>query len=357
MQRKELTTPALAIGASAVAGVIHYTEVGEVAAFVSAAVALSLLAVMVGHGTEQLGRRLPAGVTGVLQGAFGNLPELLISIFSLRAGLTGVVHAAIVGSILANLLLVMGLAILLGGLKHGTQRFNSEPPKMVATLMLLAVAALSIPTLAYQLHTPAQAHEPELGAAVAVVLLLVFGCSLAFSLRADPTVTQPSEQKDWKEEHAHPAWPLGIALLVLGVAGVGAAFVSEWFVDALTPTMKSLGISETFAGLVIVAVAGNAVENLVGIKLAVRNKPDYAMSVVLNSSLQIALAMTPILVLASFFIGPTPLTLVISPLLVAALALSAIIATVIVVDGETIWIEGVALVGLYAIIAASVWWG
>ena len=133
--------------------------------------------------------------------------------------------------------------------------------------------------------------------------------------------------------------------------------MSEWFVDALTPTMKSLGISETFAGLVVVAIAGNAVENVVGIQLAAKNKPDYAMSVILNSSLQIALALTPVLVLISFFIGPTPLTLVMAPLLVVALTLSAVITAVIVYDGESIWLEGVALIALYVMIATAFWWG
>jgi len=199
------------------------------------------------------------------------------------------------------------------------------------------------------------------------VLLLVFGASLPFSLRADPAVVPADgasggaalEKCAAEQEHReeHPAWPLWLALAVLAAAGVGAALVSEWFVRVLEPTMRVLGLSEAFTGLVIVAIAGNAVENVVGIQLAARNKPDYAMSVILNSSLQIALAVTPVLVLLSFFVGPTPLTLVLPPLLVAGLALSSIVSAVIVFDGESIWLEGVALIGLYAIIAAAFWWG
>ena len=140
-------------------------------------------------------------------------------------------------------------------------------------------------------------------------------------------------------------------------AGIGAAFVSDWFVEALEPTMESLHISQAFAGLVIVAIAGNAVENVVGIQLAIKNKPDYAISVVLNSSLQVALALTPILVLLSYFFTPVALTLVLPPLLVVALALAAILSALIVYDGESNWLEGLALIGLYIMIAISFWWG
>jgi Ca2+/H+ antiporter len=141
------------------------------------------------------------------------------------------------------------------------------------------------------------------------------------------------------------------------VAGVGAAFVSDWFVGALRPAMSSLGMSEAFAGLVVVAIAGNAVENVVGVQAMLANKGDLAISVILNSSLQVALALAPILVLASLFLGGATLTLVVSPLLVAALALTAFLAALVVIDGESTWLEGTALIGLYVILAASVWWG
>jgi len=332
------------------AAVLTLMDAGPVPRFVACAAALSLLAMMVGHGTEQLGSRMGPGATGVLQSALGNLPELFVCVFALRAGLVHVVQAALVGSILANSLLVLGLALLVGGLKHGTQRFPSEAPRMVATLMLLAVAALAVPTLAATLHTPAAAHEAALSVACAIVLLCGFAASLPFSLRGDPAVVCENEPD-------HTPWPLWVAIAVLVGASVGAALVSDWFVEALSPAMKSLGISEAFSGLVVVAIAGNAVENVVGIQLAARNKPDYAMSVILNSSLQIALALVPALVLLSMFIAPVPLTLVMPPLLVAAMALTAIVTAFIVYDGESIWLEGVALIGLYGIIAAAFWWG
>ncbi|HET6229848.1 MAG TPA: calcium/proton exchanger [Longimicrobiaceae bacterium] len=342
---------ALAVAATVLAAALTFMHAGPVAGFVSCAAALSLLAMMVGHGTDQLGSRMGPGATGVLQSALGNLPELFVCIFALRAGLVGVVQAALVGSILANSLLVLGLALLVGGLKNGTQRFQSEAPRMAATLMMLAVAALAIPTLAARLHTPAAAHEAALSGACAVMLLVVFAASLPFSLRGDPAVVCGDK------EPAHAPWPLWMAIVVLVGASVGAAFVSDWFVEALGPAMKTLGISETFSGLVVVAIAGNAVENVVGVQLAARNRPDYAMSVVLNGSLQIALALIPVLVLISFFVGPTPLTLVMPPLMVAAMALTAVVSAFIVYDGESIWLEGVALIGLYGIIVSAFWWG
>ncbi len=144
---------------------------------------------------------------------------------------------------------------------------------------------------------------------------------------------------------------------MLVAAGIGAAFVSDWFVEALEPTIESLHISQAFAGLVVVAIAGNAVENIVGIQLAIKNKADYAISVVMNSSLQVALALTPILVILSYFFTPVALTLVLPPLLVVSLALTAVLSALIVYDGESNWLEGLALVGLYIMIAISFWWG
>src|SRR5215216_6060365 len=170
------------------AGAADFGHWGSVTAFVVSAAAVCLLASVVGRSVEQLGDRFGPGATGVLQSALGNLPELFVCIFSLRAGLVDVVRAALVGSILANSLLVLGLAILVGGLRHGTQRFASEPPRMIATLMLLAVGALVFPTLAHELHTPAEVHETTLSLACAIALLVVFFASLPFSIKGDPAV-------------------------------------------------------------------------------------------------------------------------------------------------------------------------
>jgi Ca2+:H+ antiporter len=292
------------------------------------------------------------GATGVLQSALGNLPELFISIFALRQGLLLVVQAALVGSILGNSLLVLGLAFLVGGLRHGTQQFSAQTPQVIAIMTLLAVAAVALPTVASLSHTPAARHEQSLSNVVAIVLLIIFAGSVTIILRGGSLgVTTPAPA-----DAAH-MWPLWLAISVLVAAGVGAAFVSDWFVNALTPATHALGISPGFTGLVIVAIAGNAVENVVGIQFAAQNKPDLAISVIMNSSLQVALVLIPALVLISLVIGGTPLTLVFSPLLVTGLAFTAILGAFIVFDGESTWIEGLALIGLYVILAASFWWG
>lgn len=352
MEKKEKVIIGLCLIVTIFAGILHYTEANQVLAFAVTAVALALLAVIVGDATEQLGSRLGPSATGILQSGLGNLPELFVSIFALRAGLANVVQAALVGSILGNSLLVFGLALFLGGLKNGKQIFKSETPKMIATLMILAVSALIIPTLAKELHTPAEAHVDTLDIFCAIILLVSLAANIFFSLKGDKAVSPNPNEAD-----QHPEWSMGLTIAVLAGAGVGAAFVSEWFVSALEPAMKALNISETFAGLVVVAIAGNAIENLVGIQLAWRNQADYAVSVILNSSLQIALGLFPALVLLSFVLGGSILSFALSPLLVVALALSAIVTAFVVYDGESIWLEGLALIGLYAIIAASFWWG
>jgi len=351
MDRKEKIVTVLAASATIVAAVLHYSHANEVLSFAITAAALALLAMIVGDATEQLGSRMGPGATGILQSALGNLPELFVCIFALRAGLSTVVQAALIGSILGNSVLVLGLALFFGGLKNGTQRFNSEPPKMIVGLMMIATAALVVPTLAHQLHTPAEPHINSLDTFLAIVLIVLLAASTYFGLKGDPSVSAHGDEK------GEAAWPLSLTLIMLGVAGLGAAFVSDWFVDALQPAMAALGISEAFAGLVVVAVAGNAIENLIGIQLAWRNQADYAVSVILNSSLQIALGLFPVLVLLSFVLGGAVLSFVVSPLLIAALLLSVIVSAFVIYDGESIWLEGLALMGLYSIIAAAFWWG
>jgi Ca2+:H+ antiporter len=342
----------VAVGASLAALLLRLGGAAGVAIFGASAVGLAGLAALVGECTGQLAHRLGPKTTGVVQSALGNLPEFFIGIFALRAGLLDVVRAALVGSILANTLLVLGLAFVAGGLRHGTQKFGTDQTKMMSTLLVLAAAAIAIPTIATSPGGPAHGHETELSVIVSIVLLVVFAASIPFSIGTGPGVGS-LEGSDRTE----PAWPLPLAAATLLAAGIGAAFVSDWFVEALKPAMSSLGMSESFAGLVVVAIAGNAVENVVGVQAMLANKADLAISVILNSSLQVALALVPVLVLVSLVLGGATLTLVVSPLLVAALALTAILSALVVIDGESTWLEGLALIGLYAILAASVWWG
>jgi Ca2+:H+ antiporter len=333
------------------AGAAHYAGWASGPAFVLSAAAMSLLAALVGLCVEQLGDRFGPGATGVLQSALGNLPELFICIFALRAGLVDVVRAALIGSILANLLLVLGLAFLVGGLRHGKQALGSDRARTIVVLMTLSVIAMTIPSLTHHLHTPAEDHETTFSVIVSVILLGLFALSLPFSLRRDASDSRASGELE------EPRWPIALAVGLLAVAGAAAAFVSDWFVTALEPAMDGAGISEAFAGLVIVAIAGNAIENVVGIQLAAQGQSEYAFSVVLNSPIQIALVLAPLLVIISQVFGLASLTLVFSPLLVVVLVLSVLLAAMIALDGESTWLEGATLVALYAIIATAFWWG
>jgi Ca2+:H+ antiporter len=331
------------------AGVAHHAGAGAILAFACSAAAVALLAALVGLCVDQMGDRFGPGATGALQSALGNLPELFIALFALRAGLVEVVEAALIGSILANLLLVLGLAFVVGGLRHGPQKIGSRRARGTTVLLLLAVAAMVFPSLASYVPTAAAPHEGTFSLIVSVILLVLFVLTLPASLRAG-------------EAHAGghadaPRWPLPLTLALLAGAAVAAALVSEWFVDALEPAMHSLHISDAFAGLVIVAIAGNAVENVVGIQLAAKNRSEYAFSVVINSPLQIALVLAPVLVILSQLLGLTPLTLVFPPTMVMSVAAAVLIAAFITFDGESDWIEGSALLAVYAIIATAFWWG
>jgi Ca2+:H+ antiporter len=332
------------------AGVAHYVDWGTVLPFLFSALAVTLLASLVGRSVEQLGDRFGPGATGVLQSALGNLPELFISLFALKAGLIDLVKAALIGSILANLLLVLGMAFVVGGLRHGPQHIDSARARTIASLMILSVGALVLPSVAHYVDAPAASHEKTLSLIASVVLIAIFLCSLPGSLRKGQASAGP------EIEHEPPRWPVPLAVGLLALTSLLAAFVSDWFVAALEPAMHSLNISQAFAGLVIVAIAGNAVENVVGIQLAARNRMDYALSVILQSPVQIALVLAPVLVLGAPLVGAT-FTLVLSPILIAVLVLSVLVTTVVVFDAESNWLEGVALIVLYCLCATAFFWG
>jgi Ca2+:H+ antiporter len=345
VSRRESTELIVTFAIVAAAAACRYAPAGHVATFIVAAVALAALARLVGHATEQLGARLGSGGAGVVQSALGNLPELFIAIFALRRGLTDVVQAALVGSILANSVLVLGLAFIVGGVRHGVQRFDSGRARMVSTLTMLAAATMALPSLAHAFHTPAAPHGHALSLVCAGVLLTVFVLTLPSFLRAGSG-----------EEQEPARWSAATTAVVLALAGAAAAFTSDWFVGALTPAIHTLHMSDDFAGLVIVAIAGNAVENVVGVQLAARNRPEFAISVIVNSALQVALALTPVLIFVSLFFS-TQLTLVFPTLLALVLVISAVLGALVVNDGESTWQEGVVLVGFYVVIASSFWWG
>jgi Ca2+:H+ antiporter len=370
LSRRDRIMIAVTLLAAVGAGALHFVHANSVLSFIVAALALATLASLVGRSVEALGDRLGPSATGVLQSALGNLPELFVILFALKAGLFGVVKATLVGSILANVLLILGLAFVVGGVKHGRQRFAADDGRRLGLMLTLAVFILAVPTLTSALHTPAESHERVVSVVVSIIMLALFALSLpaALARRApghdsghpgsrSPIAASPEGAAAASRVAAHGEWPLVMAIGMLAATGIGAAFVSEWFVSALQPAMDTMGINEVFAGLVIVAIAGNAVENVVGIQLAAKNQMDYGVQVILQSPVQIALTVAPIVCLSAAFLGQPGFDLVLSPLLLAAMVMSALVAVLVTFDGESNWFEGAALIALYIAIATAFWWG
>jgi Ca2+:H+ antiporter len=311
-----------------------------VSVFVVAALALAGVAWVVSFSTEAVGERFGPALTGVLRSTLGNLPELFVVLFALSAGELVVAQYSILGSLFANAPLILGLVILAGSRAAGdTMKFGRRLPNDTATLLLLAMFIIVLLGVSDRAGNQASEHQVAISAIGAVVLLAVYVVWVIFYLR---------EREDTGITHARVPLPLAVGLLA--VAGVAAAFVSDWFVNALAPAIDSLGISEEFTGLVIVGIAGNAVENVVGISLAAKGQNDLAISVVKNSVAQIAAFLLPLLVLLSLFLD-TQLTFVLPAVYVGALFLMAISVWQVTQDGEAVAFEGLALVGLYVILA------
>jgi Ca2+:H+ antiporter len=334
---------ALIVLLTALAGAANYGAWAPVPRFALATLALAGLAWVVSFATEQLGERFGPGVTGMMQSTLGNLPELFVVIFALKAGELVVAQTAIIGSILANALLVLGLVIVIGARRSedGVMRFSPKLPRDTATLLLLAVFIIVLLGLSLASHDPASHHVQSISAIGAVCMLIVYLAWVIPYLRAD---TAPPEG------HGGPRLGLGVTLTLLLIAGGASAFVSDWFVNGLAPAIAVLNLSQAFAGLVIVAIAGNAVENVAGLVLAYKRRSDLAISVVKNSVAQIAAFLFPLLVLVSFALS-TRLTFALAPVYIGALALTALTVSQVTGDGEAAEFEGWALVALYVILA------
>ena len=334
-----------------VAGVLHYADASPVAVFVLSGAALGGVAWAIGLATESVGARFGPAVTGALQSTLGNLPELFIVLFSLSAGELVVAQFSILGSLFANALLVLGLAIAAGASSApgGVMRFGRRLPNDTATLLLLSIFLIALLGLSDQVGDAASTHQVEISVVGAICLLVVYVAWLLGYLKSD-IKPEPSF-----EEPSHAVLPFRWAIALLGVAGVSAALVSEWFVDAIDPAVEKLGISKAFTGLVIVAIAGNAVENVVAVQLARKGKADLAISVVKNSVAQIACFLFPVLVLVSLLFEQH-LTFVVDPVFVGALALTAIAVWQITGDGEAVLFEGLALIAFYVVLATLVWY-
>lgn len=342
---------AVVAAATVAGGVLHYAGVAGTAVFPVVTVALAGLAWLVALGTDALGEHFGPGLTGVLQSTLGNLPELFVVIFALSAGEVVVAQTSILGSLFANALLVLGLVIVAGATasRDGVMRFGRRLPNDTATLLLLAVFIIVLLGIAVSVGDRAAHHVTAISVAGAIVLLLVYGAWLWSYLRADRREDAAGAPEDPVPAH-RPGLSLAAALALLAVAGVAAAFVSDWFIAALDPAMAALHLSKAFAGLVVVAIAGNAVENVAGIALARKGKMDDAVSVVKNSVAQIAVFLFPVLVLASLLFAHQ-LTFVLDPVYIGALLLTAVAVWQVSGDGEATVPEGAALVGTYVVLA------
>ncbi len=357
MTSLERSTLFLIVVLSALAGAANYQAWPAVPRFAIATLALAGLAWVVSFATEQLGERFGPGVTGIMQSTLGNLPELFVVIFALQKGELIVAQTAIIGSVLANALLVLGLVIVVGARRSedGIMRFSKRLPRDTATLLQVTVFIIVLLGLAVASHDPASHHVKAISAIGAVCLLVVYLAWVVPYLRSD--VAPGNEVQEGREEsptddeaRPGPRLSLGLTLVLLIVAGTASAFVSDWFVNGLEPAIGVLHISQAFAGLVIVAIAGNAVENTAGLVLAYKRRSDLAISVVKNSVAQIAAFLFPLLVLVSFLLATT-LTFALAPVYIGALALTALALWQVTGDGEAAEFEGWALVALYVILA------
>ncbi|HXH70240.1 MAG TPA: calcium/proton exchanger [Pyrinomonadaceae bacterium] len=336
------------------------------ALFIVSCLAIIPLAGWMGHATEHLAERLGQGIGGLLNATFGNAAELIIALFALSRGLDGVVKASITGSIIGNILLVLGVSFLAGGVKFREQKFNRTAASVSATALTLAAVALLIPTVFHLIAaqvpvaqggwTPAK--EQSLSLAIVIVLFATYGLTLVFSLvthkdlfvghQEQGNAAEVGAELTEAEEHGK-SWSVGKSVLVLLVATAFVALVSEFLVGAVEGARETLGLTEVFVGVIVVAIIGNAAEHSSAILMAMRNKMDLSLGIALGSSLQIALFVAPLLVFASYLFG-RPMNLEFSVPEVVAVLASVFIVEQISSDGESNWIEGVQLLSLYAIL-------
>jgi Ca2+:H+ antiporter len=318
--------------------------------FASSGLAIVPLAGWMGRATEQLATRLGEGVGGLLNATFGNAAELIIAFAALRAGLHTVVKASLVGSIVGNILLVLGAAMLAGGLRHPEQHYNVAGARSQATMLTLAAIALILPAA----YRSAGGDVPEIGTLsiwISLVLLAVYAANLVFSLITHPKLFAGEHQQ---EAEAHgPAWSVRRAAAVLAAATVGIAWMSEILVGAIEPSSKELGLNDAFVGVFVVAILGNAAEHSTAVAVAMRNRMDLALSIAIGSSVQVALFVAPLLVLVSLFVGPTPMDLAFNGGMVLTVLLAVLITGQVAGDGRSDWLKGVQLLAVYGILGLA----
>jgi Ca2+:H+ antiporter len=323
--------------------------------FVTSALGIIPTAALMGRATEELAARSGPGIGGLLNVTFGNAPELIIALFALGQGLHEVVKASIIGSIIGNILLVLGAAMLAGGIGREKQTFSKTSASVQTSMLLLAAAALIMPAIFELVEgkgLPLPGAEivnygstvEHLSLAVAVVLILTYVAGLFFSLKTHRDLFNP----EYGDEGTL-GWSTRKSVLALAFAGVLVGVMSEVLVGSITEASHAVGLSEFFIGVIVVAIVGNAAEHWVAVLVAMKNKMDLAVNIAIGSSAQVALFVAPVLVLASFFIGPHPLALVFNGFELGAILIAILIANYVTQDGESTWFEGVQLLAVYLV--------
>ena len=325
--------------------------------FFTAALGVVPTAALMGEATEQLAARSGPGIGGLLNVTFGNFPELIIAAFALNKGLHEVVKASIVGSVISNILLVLGASMFVGGWRNGDQRFSQQAVHAQAAMLLLALAALVLPAL-FQLASGgslphANADRVDFGAdlkhltiGVSIVLLVSYAAGLFFSLRTHRDLFNPHGE----EEVADTVWSVSRSVILLAIAGILVGVMSEVLVGSIEDASHAVGLSEFFIGVVVVAIVGNAAEHWVAVVVAFKDKMDLAMNIAIGSSAQVALFVAPVLALLSFGVGPHPMALVFNGYELGALLFAVLIANFVTVEGRSNWFEGVQLLAVYAVL-------
>jgi Ca2+:H+ antiporter len=341
-----------------IAVALELAHASPVLVFLAAALGVIPTAAVMGEATEHIAAKTGPGIGGLLNVTFGNAPELIIALFALKEGLQEVVKASIVGSIIGNILLVLGAAMLVGGLKRDKQVFNRTAANAQSVMLLLALCALILPAVFQLVHgggLPGVGEErvdfgaelEQLSFAVAIVLMVSYAAGLVFSLKTHRAVFNPYEAEE--EEH-EGGWSMKRSIVSLAVAAVLVGVMSEVLVGSITEASDTIGLSQFFVGVFVVAIVGNAAEHWVAVLVAAKDKMDLAVSIAIGSSAQIALFVAPLLVLLSFVIGPSPMALVFNGYELSGLVFAVLIANFVSQDGESNWFEGVQLLALYVVL-------
>ena len=331
----------------------HLAHVSAPVLFFMAALSIIPIAAQIVAGTEQIAVRTGDAVGGLLNATFGNAPELIIALVALKAGYFEMVRASLVGAILANLLLALGVSFVLGGIRVHEQRFNSIAARTYSTMMFLAAVSLTVPSTFSRVLAPNSIirAEAQLNFGIAILLLIAYGLYILYSLKTHSSLFASVEADGSSGHHHEQQWSVTRAVITLIAASVLAAWMSEILVGAAEETGKALGMSQAFIGIVFVAIVGGAAESGSAIAMARKNKMDLSVGIALGSCIQIALFVAPILVLASYFIAPQPLELAFNRAEIGSLFVAVLIGAMVCGDGQSNWFKGVQLITVYAIIA------